>query len=225
MTQTPHTATHWPLPMGAGVLIEIDFAQVKSDTITLLDGGLHNLSTARVRATSPYLPESIARELLPLGDASIGRQLVVAEATLRYLEPAEYAACGITLPNPQENGLGDLAFVNYDRIIAIMPEIPDTESKLPFEPLGGRVFFEYDLSDESDTLLEVSQSGLVMREKDVAVGNQMATVIGTGPKAEFVKTGDRIIVKRSSSSITFEGKRYFFVTSENDIFAVVREVA
>lgn len=205
--------------MGSGILVEVDFGEIKTVHVELLDGGLRNLATATVRATSPYLPDEVKQRLLPDGNGSVGVAVVISEPNLRYLEKSEYQACGFDIPDPKNNELGDLAFINYERIIAIM-ETPESGT-LPFTPLGGRVFVEYDLDDESTDLVEVSDSGLVMMEKDIAVENQLATVIGTGPLVEHLQVGSRVIVRRSSSSITFENKRYYFVGNEHEIFAVL----
>ena len=221
MTQNYHQdPTHWPLPMGTGVLVEIDFAKIKTQHIELLSGGLRNLTTATVRACSPYLPKEVQEMMLPDGNGSFGAKVVISEPNVRYLEEAEYRACGLDIPEPESNGLGDLAFTNFERIIAVMDD--SKNAALPFSPLGGRVFFEYDLSDESMDLMEVGGAGLVMMEKDVAVENQLATVTATGPDVDYLKVGDRIIVKRSSSSLNFEGERYYFVSNEHEIFAVLQ---
>jgi len=219
MFQTPHKdPKYWPVPLGAGVLVEIQFGKVETTSIELLNGGIRNLTTAHVRAASPKILDSIVDEILPGGNGSIGKQFIISEPNLRYLQKSEYEACGFQVPDPENNELGDLAFINYERIIALM----EPSEQLPFTPMGGRVFFEFDLDDESSKLHQVGDAGLVMEEKHLAVENQLATVTGVGPRVENVEVGDRVFVRRSAAAIIVEGERYFFANSEDEIFARLR---
>lgn len=221
MTQIPHNPEkYWPLPLGGGLLVEVDFGKLETK-VELLGGALYNLASARVRALSPHFSDKIREEFLPEGQGSLGTHVIISEPNLRYLEEAEYEACGFQTPKPEENGLGDLAFISFDKLIAKMDE---NYTQLPFRPLGKRVFFEYDVSDESDELVEVGSAGLVVQEKSLAIDNQLATVVGTGPDVENVKEGDRVIVRRAASSIFFEGQRYYFVSNEDEFFAVLEPV-
>lgn len=220
MHQTLHTSPdHWPVPLANGLLIELQFGQIETTHIELLDGGVRNLTAAFVRAASPELPEGIRESLLPDGTGSVGRALVISEPNIRYLQEPEYRACGFQVPSPLENELGDLGFITYESVIAIM----EPSEQLPFMPLGSRVFFEFDLDDESSALHEVGESGLVMMESDLAVDNQLATVTAIGPNVEHIKVGDRVIVRRSAAAITLEGVRYHFVTNEHEIFALLTQ--
>jgi co-chaperonin GroES (HSP10) len=228
MTQTRHTfPEHIPLPLSTiGALIEVDYTEIQT-TLELAGGKLFNTPTAVVRAFSPEIPRQIREALLPGGDGSVGVRVLFSRDNARYLLNPEYDACGIPRPEPEENGLGDLAFLNYDRIIATIKDDDSDETDmdslttLPLQPLGARVFFEFDLDDESiaDVTLD---SGLIVREKDLASDNQLATVTAVGPLCEHVSVGDRVIVKRMHSGIIYEGTEYFFTSSEHEVFAVLR---
>lgn len=226
MTQNTHTFEQSiPLPLSTtGVLIEVEYREIQT-TLELAGSKLYNTQTAVVRACSPDLPPVVTKQLLVQGDGTVGARVLFSRDNARYLLNPEYEACGITVPDPEKNGLGDLAFLNYDRIIAVFPDDNNgMTSDLPFAPLAARVFFEFDLDDES--LADVKlDSGLIVREKDLASDNQMATVTATGPLCEYVKVGDRIIVKRMHSGIKYEGHEYYFASNEHEIFAVLKPTA
>jgi co-chaperonin GroES (HSP10) len=220
--QTPHETTNfWPVPMGQGVLVEIQFERVETK-LTLLGGNMRNLPVATVRAVSPFLPAAIRARLMPHGEAPgyTGAEVLLSEANLRYLREEEYEACGLTYPS-EENGLGDLAEIAYDKIIAILPEDDMPNNTLPWQPLGSRVFFVFDFDDQSTNEITLD-SGIIVQERSLAVTNQMATVIGVGPACKYVREGDRVIAPMQAASVAYGGQTWYFVTSETEIVSVLR---
>lgn len=225
--QTPHETTkYWPVPMGQGVLVEIEHAEVKS-AIHLLNGNTRNLPTARVRAVAPQLPDPVRRALMPDGDGpgQRGARVLISEGNLIYLRETEYEAAGLTYPTP-DNGLGDLASTAYDKIIAFVPEEGDLDPAMtvPFLPLGARVFFDYDFDDRSTDEVQLD-SGLIVREKSLALENQLATVTAVGPDVEHVSVGDRIIAPMQTGAVTYEGAQFPYVNKETELIGVLREPA
>lgn len=210
---------YWPVPLGSGLLVEVYFKNIQTGKIQLLGGGLRNAPVAVVRAASPQLPKGLEELVLPDGTGSLGTEVLVSEPNLRYLEEAEYEACGFDVPEPEENDKGDLAFIHLERLIAHM----EPTQQLPFSPFGSRVFFEYDYDEESREEVEVGESGLVVPEKAIAEDNQLATVTGIGHTVEEVTVGDRIIVKRHAEGVTYEDKTYNFVSHPSEIFGLLRK--
>jgi co-chaperonin GroES (HSP10) len=227
----------WPVPRGAGVLVEILFQDVTngSDIITPT-GSMRNTSAARVRAVSPAIGDLTASTITSdRTPGAVGATVVVSEPNLRYLKPEEYRACGLEMPS-EDNGYGDLAHINYPRIISVMDEQTElqtfdvfvagkdeplkTVEQYPYRILGKRVFFEYDYDEDSvDT--HQTEGGIHVPEKALAADNLMATVIGVGHKCEQVKLGDRVVVKRFASQIPVDGTTYNFVGDEDEIISVL----
>lgn len=208
----------WPLPLSrTGALIEIYYEELNT-SLELVGGKVFNTPKAKIRAMSPTIPEDIKKQMLPNGQGSLGVDILFSSDNARYLLEPEYEVCGFEYPKPGENNLGDLAFINYDRIIALVPKKKQKGDMLPFKPLGPRVFFEFDLDDES--LAEVTtDSGIIVQEKALAAENQIATITGVGPLCEHLKVGDRVIARRTHNGLSFEGKDYFFASSEHEILA------
>lgn len=229
ITQARHQPTKfWPLPLSKiGALIEIEYQKIES-IIELVGGQFYNTPRAVVRAVSPSLDDSLKKQLLPNGADEIGATVIFSKDNARCLQEVEYTVCGLEPPDPETNSLGDLAFINYNRLIAIVPtdniKLDMTNSTLPFLPMGGRVFYSFDVDDQSTEEVKLD-SGIILHEKTLARDNQLATVTAVGPLVEHVKVGDRIIVRRDESGISYDGDTYFFSHKEEDILAVLSPVS
>jgi co-chaperonin GroES (HSP10) len=238
MEQVPHTdANHWPEPMGRGLLVELDFEHTVDPDSNLEmpeHKKLRTMSTATVRNVSHLLPDEVQEELLPDGEGSIGKKVLLSPAQVDTLEESTYEACGLEVPDAEENGKGELGFIAVERLIG---KLKDSEH-LPFTPLGSMVFFEFDYQENSNRYVgtqsgevmerdEVGEetSEIVMPERSEASKNQLATVLGVGKNANLLDPGDRIIASRFSDSITLEDEEYPFVTSEDQIRGLIEKGA
>jgi len=209
-------AKYWPLPVGPGVLVELEAERLDLH-IELLGGNVRNRPVGVVRAVSPDLPERVRRMLMPEGEepGGVGVRVLVAEPHLRYLRESEYEICGLELPS-QEGDVGDLAFIDYERIIAVMKP----GDALPFEPLGARVFFAFDYDDESGEFVE--RGGVLVPERALARENQLATVIAVGPEVRLVRVGDRVIAPMGCAMVELDSQRYTYVNHERELIAILR---
>lgn len=226
--QVPHEdPDFWPVPMGRGLLVEVDYKENESSIIQL-SKELHNVNSAVVRAVSPNLPEGLEEKYLPSGQmGDFGERVLVMDAQLDYLEESTYQECGFETPNPETNGKGDLALVDVSRVQAILT--PSEE--LPFTPLGKFVYFEYDFDEESTDAVdsqtkdkveeEDDAEGILMLEKTVASEHQVATVTGVGPACNKVGVGDRVLAPRHADSVTYDGEQYACVTDEDKLRALI----
>ncbi|RME26213.1 MAG: hypothetical protein D6800_06750 [Candidatus Zixiibacteriota bacterium] len=209
-----------PVPVGAGVLLEIEYGKIET-SLELLGGPFRNLPTGYVRSISPAVLDGAVRWLgvdnFENGD--VGPRVLFPEPKVRYFEEAEYQLFGLEAPDPDKNGFGDLCYIQFKHLIAVCTPT----DQLPFSPLGGRVFFEFDYDDESLDIIELD-SGIAVQERHLAADNMIATVTGVGPDVKYVQVGDRVVANRHVGSIDFEGKKYFFVHSEHELFAVAKPV-
>lgn len=236
MEQVHHRdADHWPEPTGRGLLVELDFEHVvdPDSNIEMPDHKkLRTMSTATVRNVSHLLPDKTVEELLPDGPGSLGKRVLVSPAQVNTWEESTYEACELEPSDPEENGKGELGFLAIDRLIGKLED----SKHLPFTPLGSMVFFEFDYKENSGRYVgtqsgevydrdEVGEesSEIVQPERSEAAKNQLATVLGVGKNADILDPGDRIIASRFADSITLEGEEYPFVTSEDQIRAIVEK--
>lgn len=236
MSKTPHTNPDvWPTPLGLGILVELDFKE-KDTNLEVPGGNLYNLTSGVVRAVSPHLPTDLAEEYLPEGQGSEGIRVLAPESSFDYLDDELYETVGLTVPS-QDNNYGELVFINdLSRIIAIIPDTPHEDMELPFDPLGSRVFvdFEYDERsadvvdpDSGETYSRMEEdddketNNIVVPESSYAQSYRVATVEAVGPDVEHVEPGDQVIPPETCDSINYDDEEYFFVNSEAELVAVL----
>jgi len=235
MEQVRHQdADHWPEPTGRGLLVELDFKHTlgSDSSLKLPDHKkLKTMSTATVRNASHRLPDEVREEFLPGGPGSLGEKVLISPAQVNTWEESTYEACGLEVPDAEENGKGELGFLAIERLIG---KVEDSEH-LPFTPMGSMVFFEFDYKENTSRFVGV-ESGevygpdedpgeIVQQERTEAAKNQLATVLGSGKNADLFDPGDRIIASRFVDSITYDEEEYPFVTSEDQIRALVEKGA
>lgn len=237
--------THWPTPLGIGLLAELDFEDKNKEyNIETPGGGIYNLNTGTVRAVSPELPDDLRDLYLPDGEGSFGARVLVPESMYDYLEDTLYEEFGLEIPD-QDNGYGELVFINdIRRIIALMPERDEeAEGDTPFKKvLGKRVFLDFDYDDRSVDVVDPStgethrrlkeqegedeeqdedEPNIVVPESSYAREHRLATVVDVGADVEHVEMGDKVIPPEKCSAVPLEGEEWYFVGDESQIVGVL----
>ena len=217
--------------MGLGVLVELEFDDY--DTSLEIPGSdIHNLNVGVVRAVSPELPQEAQDRFLPDGNGGFGERLLIPEASLSYLDDNVYEMVGLEVPDPEANSKGDLAFVDIRRIVANVPEDAD-EDDPPFQPLGKRVFLEFNYDERSADVVgtesgktytpdeDLEESELVVPESAQATHDNLATVTKCGPDADHVYPGQDVVAPAVTDSIKFQGEEHFFVQEPSQLIAIL----
>lgn len=217
--------------MGLGVLVELEFDDYGTD-LEIPGGAVHNLNVGVVRAVSPEMPEQAQEKFLPDGNGSFGQRLLVPEPSLSYVDDHVYEAVGLEVPDPDTNRKGDLAFVDIRRIVAHVPEDGE-EDNPPFQPLGERVFLEFQYDERSADVVgtesgkayspeeELEDSELVVPESAQAAHDNLAEVTKCGPDADHVYPGQQVVAPAVTDSIKFQDEEYFFVQKPSELIAIL----
>jgi hypothetical protein len=234
MDQQRHDPDYWITPLGAGFLVELDLNE--QDTNLHLPGGsVEVLGSGIVRNISPQLPDQLHEKFLPGGVGSEGTRILAAKTFFSRLEDPIYEALGTTAPDNKNPDLGALAFIDYRRLEATIPEGIEDENP-PFNPLGENVFLEFKYDERSGNVVgqETGTSygpeddageadEILIPERSKAYRENTATVTKTGPDAEHVDSDDEVIPPvKDLDVLEYRDTDYYFVNQESKLKAVLR---
>lgn len=223
----------WPVPLGQGLLIELDIKRTES-SLLVPDDGLKSTNVGTVRVVSSQLSDTYKEKFLPEGKGSLGQRVVVSEGALIYLSDHGkniYEELGFTKPDAKENDYGQLAMVDMRRVVGLVHDEESDESP-PFEPWGSLIFLEFEYDDESVDVVGLKSgktygpdddpaTELVVPESSRAAEENIATVTKVGPGVEAVEPGMDVIPRVNLESITYQGEDYLFVSGTQGLHAIV----
>lgn len=234
MDQKRHDPDYWLTPLGAGFLVEIDLED-RDTSLHLPGGSVERLGSGIVRNISPQLPEPVQEKFLPEGTGSKGTRILAPKTFYSRLDEDIYPALGTEAPDSKNPERGALAFVDYRRLVATIPEDVEDENP-PFEPLKQKVFLEFDYDESSVDVVGLNtdqtygpeeepdeEDGIVVPESSQAHRENTATVTKTGGETEHVKPGDEVIPPvKNLDVLQYRGTDYYFVDKESKLKGVLR---